>query len=142
MMNVLLAELVVLEDLGVGRERHQRAVRLVLRRALVLAKSTPCSNVASANSPSRWLRTVKLVERALTALVPTPLRPTLNWKTSSLYLAPVLICETHSTTCRAGCRGRSRARHLAWPSRVISTRLPWPMMNSSMALSTTSLSRM
>ena len=74
--------------------------------------SLPTLNDASANCPSRWLRTRNVFERALTALVPTPLRPTLNWNTSSLYFAPVLILETQSTTLPSGMpRPKSRTLH-------------------------------
>jgi hypothetical protein len=41
-------------------------------------------------------------DRAFTALVPTPFMPTENWKTSSLNLPPVLICDTQSTTLPSG----------------------------------------
>ena len=45
---------------------------------------------------------MKRLDNALTALVPTPFSPTLNWNTSSLYLAPVLMRETHSTILPSG----------------------------------------
>ena len=37
--------------------------------------SLPILKLASANSPSRWLRTRKFFDSALTALVPTPFKP-------------------------------------------------------------------
>ena len=84
--------------------------------------------------------TSKRLESALTALVPTPFRPTENWKTSSLYLPPVLIWLTHSITLPRG-MPRPKSRMVMVSSwRVISTFLPAPMMNSSIELSTISLS--
>src|SRR5213075_582396 len=80
-------------------------------------------------------------ESALTALVPTPFNPTLNWKTSSLYFAPVLILDTQSTTLPSGMPRPKSRTDTAVSSMLICTSLPWPMMNSSMALSMTSLSR-
>ena len=64
--------------------------------------SFPRSKLACLNFPSRKLFTSKLEESAFTAFVPTPFRPTENWKTSSLYLPPVLIWLTHSTTLPSG----------------------------------------
>ena len=60
----------------------------------------------------------------MTALVPTPFRPTENWKTSSLYLAPVLMMDTHSTTLPSGMpRPKSRTATLE-PSMFTSIRSP------------------
>ena len=64
--------------------------------------NSPLVNFANAFSPSRTELTSKLSESAFTALVPTPFRPTLNWNTSLLYFAPVLILETHSTNLPNG----------------------------------------
>ena len=64
--------------------------------------SFPREKLACLNLPSRTLLTSKSEESAFTAFVPTPFRPTLNWKTSSLYLPPVLIWLTHSTTLPRG----------------------------------------
>jgi hypothetical protein len=83
---------------------------------------------------------VKRCESAFTALVPTPFKPTENWKTSSLYLPPVLICETQSTSLPSGMPRPQSRTVIASPSRRISIFLPAPMMNSSMPLSTTSFS--
>ena len=84
---------------------------------------------------------MNVLDSALTALVPTPLRPTLNWNTSSLYLAPVLMRETHSTILPNGMPRPVKSRTTTeTPSMVSNTSLPWPMMNSSMALSMTSFS--
>ena len=102
--------------------------------------SRPCSKRARRYWPSRQLQTSKSDESALTAFVPTPLRPTENWKTSSLYLPPVLIWLTHSTTLPRGMPRPKSRTSIVGPSREISTRLPAPMMNSSTALSMTSLS--
>jgi len=102
--------------------------------------SLPRSKLARRNLPSRNEATSNADDSAFTALVPTPFRPTENWNTSSLYLPPVLICETHSTTLPSGMpRPKSRTLTVS-PSRSISIFLPWPMMNSSTELSTTSLS--
>src|SRR4030042_1823621 len=62
----------------------------------------PWEKTASAHFPSRYAITLKYDERALTALVPTPLSPTENWKTSSLYFAPVFMTDTHSTNFPRG----------------------------------------
>jgi hypothetical protein len=63
---------------------------------------TPRWKRAVRKRPSRQLVTSKSAESAFTAFVPTPLRPTENWKTSSLYLPPVLIWLTHSTSLPSG----------------------------------------
>ena len=52
--------------------------------------------------PDRQLSTSKASDSAFTALVPTPFSPTENWKTSSLYLPPVCIFDTQSTTLPKG----------------------------------------
>ncbi len=80
--------------------------------------------LASAYLPSRMLRTKNSWDSALTALVPTPFSPTLNWNTSSLYLAPVLIRDTQSTTLPSGIpRPRSRTETLP-PSILTDTSVP------------------
>jgi hypothetical protein len=76
----------------------------------------------------------------LTALLPTPFRPTENWNTSSLNLPPVLILLTQSTTLPRGMPRPKSRTVISTPERLISMRSPWPMMNSSTLLSTTSLS--
>jgi hypothetical protein len=72
--------------------------------------------------------------------VPTPFKPTENWKTSSLYLPPVLIWLTQSTSFPSGIPRPKSLTAIESPSRSISIRFPLPMMNSSTALSTTSFS--
>ena len=74
--------------------------------------------------------------------MPTPLSPTLKTKTSVLYLAPVFISLTHSTSLPRGIP-RPQSRTVTVESAIF-TRilLPHPMMNSSTELSTTSFRRM
>ena len=54
------------------------------------------------NFPSRKLTTSNSEDRAFTAFVPTPFRPTENWNTSSLNLPPVLTLLTQSMTFPSG----------------------------------------
>ena len=91
MLEVLLAPLEVAEDLGIGHEADEGPGRSLVSLPPFSLFFLPRSKVARLNLPSRKLATSKLDDSALTALVPTPLRPTENWNTSSLYLPPVLI---------------------------------------------------
>ena len=52
--------------------------------------------------PQTKFVTSKALDRAFTALVPTPFSPTENWNTSSLYLPPVLISLTQSISLPSG----------------------------------------
>ena len=74
-------------------------------------------------------------------MVPTPLRPTLNWNTSLLYFAPVLMIETQSTTFPSGIPLPKSRTETSPLSMRMSMRLPCPMMNSSMELSMSSFNR-
>jgi hypothetical protein len=62
----------------------------------------PWENLISRIFPSRKAEISKRSLRALTALMPTPLRPTLRWKASLSYFAPVLIWLAHSMSLPSG----------------------------------------
>ena len=62
----------------------------------------PCSNSAEADLLSLLDSTLKKEDNALTALVPTPFKPTDFLKALESYLPPVFILETTSTTLPNG----------------------------------------
>ena len=62
----------------------------------------PCENSAIFALPSRIDFTLKNSESALTALVPTPFKPTDFLNAFESYLPPVFILETASTTFPKG----------------------------------------
>ena len=77
----------------------RRFVELSIGKSLV---KFPNSKTASFNSFSRLDSTVNLSERAFTALVPTPFRPTDFLNALESYFPPVFILETTSTTFPKG----------------------------------------
>src|SRR5690606_40997512 len=64
----------------------------------------PCSNSAEADLLSLVDSTLKYEERAFTALVPTPFKPTDFLKALESYFPPVFILDTTSTTLPKGMR--------------------------------------
>ena len=62
----------------------------------------PLLNSATLICPSRMDSTLKKELKALTALVPTPFKPTDFLKARESYLPPVLIFETQSITFPKG----------------------------------------
>ena len=56
--------------------------------------SSPLAKVTVRASPSRTERAVNSLESILTALTPTPFRPTVFLKAEPPYLPPVFISET------------------------------------------------
>ena len=62
----------------------------------------PCENSAEADFPSLVDSTLKKVDKAFTAFVPTPFNPTDFLKAFESYFPPVFILETTSTTFPSG----------------------------------------
>ena len=94
-------------------------------------------------APSRKASIRNSVDNALTAFMPTPLRPTDFLKASESYFAPVLILEAQSISFPRG-MPLPKSRTVMLPSgvKVISICLPNPIANSSIQLSMTSFTRM
>ena len=85
-LDVFEFELAVLENFLVRLELDEGAVGFLRLAGVFLFQFADLEAGLRRNSPSRWLRTKKFFDRALTALCSTRRwRPTLNWKTSSLY---------------------------------------------------------
>ena len=83
----------------------------------------------------------KLSDKAFTALIPTPFKPTDFLKASESYFAPVFILDEASTSLPKGIpRPKSRTLTLR-SSTLIVISVPAPMANSSMELSTTSFTK-
>ena len=76
--------------------------RLVVDSTFASSVSSPNSKPARLIWPSRTLSTTNSVLSALTAFVPTPLRPTDFLKARLSYFPPVLILDTQSTTLPRG----------------------------------------
>ncbi len=89
--------------------------------------------------PSRKAMSSNDDESALTALMPTPLRPTDFLKAAESYLAPVFIFEHTSTTLPSGMPRPKSRTDAETASTSTMMRLPKPIIYSSMELSMTSL---
>ena len=85
--------------------------------------------------------TRKLEDKAFTALVPTPFRPTDFWNAPESYLPPVLILDTQSITLPKGMPRPKSLTSTSFSPTLISMRLPLPIINSSMELSIISFRR-
>ena len=64
--------------------------------------NSPLLNSAVLDCPSRKAVTLKLIDNAFTALVPTPFNPIDFLNASLSYFPPVFILETTSTTLPNG----------------------------------------
>ena len=98
----LIAVGIVAEYACVRSEAHECAVGFGGRLDVALLHLVAAAVEHAFHPPSRTLQMKNSVERALTALMPTPLRPTDFLKALESYLPPVFILDDTSTSFPRG----------------------------------------